>query len=452
LPVDRFALTANNITTAWSAQSSATGTSSGGGRLGVIPSGFADVAERASRGYGRTPVWLFPMGTHLVIVPARVSAERLFDGAAHRAALPPVYNAYARTRAEAHYDPSMDDERMLLLPLYATSFCLYDYLAEKNWFGADQLVILSASSKTAIGLALALAEDAAAPPAIALTSPRNREAVGRLGLYARVLEYADLGSIDGGAPTVIVDMSGSGPLLSALHAHLGDNMRYCANVGVTHYSENRMGPGFIAERSAMFFAPAHIQQRARDWGPGAFEKKAFNFWRDAAQKSRAWLKLERERGIAAAQPAYHRVLNGETARIEALSSSWDQWLLFLEDSQPAEDEDQQRGADQRYQETDHTAGGGDAHKTGDPEAQCAADHADQHIGDQTHLSVGFHDDARQPADDTTDDQGDDPIHFVYSSLERNPAGKPVGPKFALAPIVYLAGRAVEPGAGKRFGG
>jgi hypothetical protein len=90
-------------------------------------------------------------------------------------------------------------------------------------------------------------------------------------------------------------------------------MRYCANVGVTHYSENRMGPHFIAERSAMFFAPAHIQQRARDWGSGVFEKKAFAFWRDAALQSRAWLKLDRKRSMAGAEAAYHLVLNGASA-------------------------------------------------------------------------------------------------------------------------------------------
>jgi hypothetical protein len=82
---------------------------------------------------------------------------------------------------------------------------------------------------------------------------------------------------------------------------------------VTHYSENRMGLHFIAERSAMFFAPAHIQQRARDWGPGVFEKKAFAFWHAAALQSRAWLKFDRARGIAGIEPAYHRILNGESA-------------------------------------------------------------------------------------------------------------------------------------------
>ena len=125
--------------------------------------------------------------------------------------------------------------------------------------------------------------------------------------------YDELGSIDAAVPTVIVDMSGSGPVLSALHERLGDNLRYCANVGVTHYAENRMGPHFIAERSALFFAPGHIQKRAQDWGPGVLEKKAFAFWRDAALRSRAWLRFDRERGIPALQAAWHRVLSGASA-------------------------------------------------------------------------------------------------------------------------------------------
>lgn len=315
--VDRFALTANNITYGvvgekfgyWNFFPAPDG-------WGVIPVwGFADVV--ASRhpevAAGDRLYGYLPMGTHLVIEPARVSATSLIDGSAHRAALPKVYNAYARTRAEAHYDPSMDAERMLLFPLYVTSFCLYDYLADQGWFGARQILILSASSKTAIGLALALAGDAAAPPAIALTSARNREAVARLGLYAAVHGYDDLGAIDATLPTVIADMSGNGALLSSLHERLGGNLRHCANVGVTHYAENRMGPHFIAERSALFFAPSHIQQRARDWGPGVFEKKAFAFWRDAALQSRTWLKFDRDRGIPAMQAAWHRVLSGASA-------------------------------------------------------------------------------------------------------------------------------------------
>lgn len=312
--VDRFALTANNITYGvvgekigyWNFFPAQDG-------WGVIPVwGFADVVrskhpdvKEGDRLYG-----YFPMGTHLVMAPDKVKAERLTDGAAHRAGLPPVYNSYARTGAEAHYDPAMDDERMLLFPLYATSFCLYDFLVDNQWFGAAQVVIASASSKTAIGLAMAIADDRSAPALVGLTSAGNLGIVSKLRLYASVHAYDDIASIDASAPTVIVDMSGNGKVLSALHGHLGDNMRYCSNVGVTHYDENAMGPKFIRERSAMFFAPGHIQKRAAEWGPGVFEKKAFVFWRDAAIRSRSWLKFEKALGMKGLEAAYGRVLNG----------------------------------------------------------------------------------------------------------------------------------------------
>jgi len=112
-------------------------------------------------------------------------------------------------RGDPHYDPSMDDERMLLFPIYATSFCLHDFLADKHWFGAQQIIILSASSKTAIGLALALADDAGAPAASALTSPAHLTMVRGLGLYSSVHAYTDIASIDASVPAVIVDMSGN---------------------------------------------------------------------------------------------------------------------------------------------------------------------------------------------------------------------------------------------------
>lgn len=314
--IDRFALTANNITYGvvgekigyWKFFPAEEG-------WGVIPVwGFADVvASRQSEiPVGERLYGYFPMGTHLVMAPNKVKAERLTDGAAHRAGLPPVYNSYARTQAEAHYDPAMDDERMLLLPLYATSFCLYDFLADNKWFGAEQIVIVSASSKTAIGLAMALADDKSAPDTVALTSAGNLGTVSKLRLYTSVHAYDDIVSIDASVPTVIVDMSGNGRVLSELHSRLGENMRFCSNVGVTHYDDNEMGPNFIRERSAMFFAPGHIQKRAADWGPGVFDKKAFVFWRDGAIRSRSWLKFDKALGVKGLEAAYARILNGES--------------------------------------------------------------------------------------------------------------------------------------------
>ena len=315
--VERFAFTANNVT------------------YGVVGEriGYWKFFPVADEGWGIIPVWGFgdvveskcdevavgerlygywPMASHLVLAPARVGETRLFDGAARRRELPAVYNSYARVRNEPGYDPAMDDERMTLHPLYATSFCLYDFFRDNDWFGAEQIIIPSASSKTAIGTAYAIASDAAPLPMIALTSPRNKGAVEALKLYDGVLSYDEIAAIDAGKPSAIIDMSGNGDVLGRLHRHLGDNMRYTSNVGLTHYDANAMGPDFIRERSAMFFAPGHIQKRATDWGPGEFEKRAFAFWREAAVKSRDWLTLRTGAGADAVGRAYAEVLKGET--------------------------------------------------------------------------------------------------------------------------------------------
>lgn len=315
--VDRFALTANNVTYG------IVGEKIGYWKFfpvteegdGIIPVwGFADVIEsnhpdapKGDRLFG-----YFPMASHLVMAPEKVKETRLHDGAAHRSGLPPVYNSYARTKAEPQFDKEMEDERMVLFPLYATSFCIYDFLKDNGWFGAEQVIIPSASSKTAIGCAYAIAADETAPRLVGVTSPRNKTAVEKLKLYAGVVTYDNIDAIDASKPAVIVDMSGDGAVLGRLHRRLGENMKFTSNVGVTHYDANAMGPDFIRERSQMFFAPGHIQKRAQEWGPGAFEKQAFAFWKDAAIKSRDWLVIRRETSAKAVEKAWTEVLEGKT--------------------------------------------------------------------------------------------------------------------------------------------
>ncbi|NWG71313.1 MAG: DUF2855 family protein [Parvularculaceae bacterium] len=314
--IDCFALTANNVTYGvvgerigyWKFFPANDG-------YGIVPVwGFADVVESACPDIepGERLYGYFPMATHLVMKPAKVRDERLLDGSAHRADLPPVYNAYARVKAEREYDAAMEDVRMLLFPLYATSYCLYDFLLDNKWFGAEQALIVSASSKTAIGLAYALKADFGAPRRLGLTSARNADRVRALKLYDDVATYDALDVIPD-RPTVIIDMSGDGKVLGALHRRLGGNMKYTSNVGVTHYDAAGMASGFIHERSAMFFAPSHIQKRAADWGPGVFDRKAFDFWRDAASKSRSWLTIDRRSGFDAIEDAWREVLGGRSS-------------------------------------------------------------------------------------------------------------------------------------------
>ena len=315
--VHSFALTANNITYGvvgeqvgyWNFFPASEG-------FGVIPVwGFADIIASRTDGIatGERLYGYFPMATHLVMRPQSVSDMRFVDGTAHRAALPPVYNSYSRVREEPGYDGGMDNERMLLAPLYATAYCLYDFLEDNDYFGADQVIILSASSKTAIGLAYALKDHESDRTVIGLTSGGNKARVHQLSLYDTVHSYSALDGIDTDKPSVIVDMSGNGTVLSALHARLGDNMKFTSNVGITHYADNEMGPDFIRERSEFFFAPAHIEKRGREWGPGEFQKRAMAFWHGAALRSRDWLKIREHRGMAALGDVYQELLAGRVA-------------------------------------------------------------------------------------------------------------------------------------------
>lgn len=149
LAVERFAMTANNVT------------------YGLIGDAFGYWKFfPAPDPFGRIPVWGFatvvdskapdaPVGLRLFgYLPmsssfvARLVKGRggYVDASPHRADLPPTYNAYAEAPAS-----DLDDHRALLRPLYMTSFLLDDFLSEDA--SLKTLVLSSASSKTAMGLA-----------------------------------------------------------------------------------------------------------------------------------------------------------------------------------------------------------------------------------------------------------------------------------------------------------
>jgi len=176
LAVEGFALTTNNVTYA------ATGDDLGYWKFfptgvsgqGIVPVwGFARVVESTSavlqrdeRLYG-----FFPMAGHMVITPEPRGGSAVVDAAAHRAGLPVVYNRYTRVTA-----PEDAARRAIFQPLLVTSWLLYDFLADNGWFGAEQVIIGSASSKTGLGLAKFLAE----------ARPGGPEEIGRASCRERV--------------------------------------------------------------------------------------------------------------------------------------------------------------------------------------------------------------------------------------------------------------------------
>ncbi|MFK8103942.1 MAG: DUF2855 family protein [Saprospiraceae bacterium] len=323
--LDAFAYTANNITYAvlgdrmgyWqffpAAEDSET--------WGVIPVwGFADVVASASQEIpvGDRLFGYFPPATHLKLVPSHVSPRRFVDSSEHRRTLPAGYNLYQRVLAESNYSQAMDRERMLLFPLHLTSYCLWDLLQDKNWYEATQIVILSASSKTSIGLAHAIAADQQSPKLIGISSTPNLPALQPLGLYETILAYEDLTKIDAKQSTVIVDMSGNGAVLTQLNQHLGSQRAFTIRVGLTHWQKGATFADSSMERSEVFFAPSHIQRRLKEWGPAKYQKKTTDFMLGAAQQLKAWLSFRELDGLEGLQKLHTAVCKGKVPPNEGL--------------------------------------------------------------------------------------------------------------------------------------
>ncbi len=322
--VTRFAFTANNITYAvagdmigyWQFFPPGGDDADGWGLIPVW--GFAEVArsEHPEISVGEKLFGYFPPATELRMTPGGVREADFDDTVAHRAQLPPIYNRYKRVQAEPGYDPSLDAERMLLWPLYATGYCLADSLLLNDWYGASQVVVLSASSKTSIGMAYALQDIPESPKVIGMTSAGNEAFVKGLEVYDAVCRYDNMGDIDTSVATVIVDMSGNSELLGALHEKLGDNMRQTVNVGLTHWDKAAGNDKIITERSGMFFAPGHIQQRSAELGAAEYNRRSAEFVRSGIERSSAWLKLTVHQGLDGLSEIYADVCGGRSAPVE----------------------------------------------------------------------------------------------------------------------------------------
>jgi NADPH:quinone reductase-like Zn-dependent oxidoreductase len=311
--VDRFALTANNISYAkagdllryWDFFPAPAG-------FGRIPAmGFADVA--ASRHpdvrEGERVFGFFPMSRYLVIQPGAVGARGIVDAAPHRRGIAPAYNTYSPTRADPTHAPEHEDAHMLMRGLFLTSFLVDDFLAEHGGFGARQVVITSASSKTSIALAWLVQR--AGRSAVGLTASRNAAFVKSLGFCDEVIAYDDVESV-ADLPTVVVDMAGSGSVSNRLHRRLREKLVHHASVGATHFDETPRDPDLPGAAPEFFFAPAQIQKRSREWGADGLNERVGGAWKAFRDASSAWLEVERGAGRSALERAYRETLAGRT--------------------------------------------------------------------------------------------------------------------------------------------
>ena len=324
--IDHFALTSNNIT--YAAFGDAMNywqffpvTGHDGLPWGCIPVwGFAQVVQSLHPGVavGERLYGYWPMASHALLQPVKLSAAAFSDGAAHRASLHAVYNQYQRCSADPFYTPDTEALQALLRPLFLTAWLIDDFLADNACFGTTAggtrgvMLLSSASSKTASATASQLSRRPEVE-VVGLTSPGNVAYCESLGCYSRVLTYDQLDALPADTPCVYVDFAGSGPLRQAVHTRFS-RLAYNCSIGGTHVDELRGAKDLPGPRATLFFAPAQVKKRSSEWGAAECGQRLVSAWHGFRQQVAAsnppWLVVQQHQGADAVQAAYAQVLAG----------------------------------------------------------------------------------------------------------------------------------------------
>ena len=320
LKVDSFSVTANNITYAvvgdgfgyWNFFPPF-GEDTGG--KGIVPmwghatvvASNCDAIEVGERVYG-----YLPMATQLDVIPGNVSAGTFMDTTDYRQPMSPIYNSYSRLAADPEHDPAREAERMIYGPLFKTGFLIEYFMRNEGWFGAGELIVTSASSKTALGLASVAKQNSPDTRRIGLTSGGNVDFVEETGLYDKVFTYDEIGNLSL-TDCVSVDFAGNAEVLGKLHEHFGDMLKYSCLVGATHVEARSTFGGernLAGPEPVLFFAPDHAVAFFKEHGPVEGGKQMAASWHEFLKSVDGAVEIERLQGLEAARATYLEMVGG----------------------------------------------------------------------------------------------------------------------------------------------
>ena len=331
LRIDRFAVTANNVSYAgagdllgyWdffpSSDPSTWGRVPAVGYGEIIDSRNADLAVG-----GRYHGW-FPMA-ETVTLTATATRDGFRDDGAHRQTHAPIYRSYTRTDLDALHDAAADgeDRHALLRVLLLTGFLADEFFADSAgatadgappFFGAEQVIVLSASSKTAIGFSQrATTRDALA--VVGLTSSTNAGFVRSLGFYDSVVTYDRIDDPDTGIPildSVVIDMAGNPNVLAAVHRRLGGRIKHSMMIGRSHHDAvATAAPASLpGPAPQFFFAPTELDRLVDGWGADEYRRRTAEATHGFIEASRAWMTIDERRGPDGPASAWASIYAGE---------------------------------------------------------------------------------------------------------------------------------------------
>lgn len=297
LRIEKFAYTANNVTYAL------VGDQIGYWKFfpveetgkGIIPCwGFARVEhskhpeiKAGSRYYG-----FFPMATHLIVTPGAVRKDRFTDFSTPRQGLPVIYNQCILCETDPLYHPEHEELQSLIRPLFTTSFLIHDQFELNEFYGAKQLILISASSKTGIGLASCLVNEDI--HVVGVTSERNVPLVEKTGYYDEVVTYNEIEKITR-QKSALVDFAGNHSTQLAIQQHLENEVTYNCVVGMVRFESDK-GKPVLPVRAKFFFAPTYAARRIKELGPVEFGKRLAEKYHQFIQDAQSWIDIKHHKG------------------------------------------------------------------------------------------------------------------------------------------------------------
>ncbi len=317
LAVESFSVTANNITYAvvgdgfkyWDFFPAPEG-------FGIVPMwGHARVIESRHPDFaeGERVYGYLPMASHIDVRPGKISPGGFIDTTDYRQPMSPVYNSYTRLAADPEHDAGYEAERMIFGPLFRTGFLIEYFLRGQDWFGAKQLVVTSASSKTAMGLASVARQHSPGTRRIGLTSKGNVAFVEASGLYDEVIAYDNLERL-AVLRSVSVDFAGNADLLAQMHRHFDAALAHSTLVGVTHIEARSTfggGDAMPGPKPPLFFAPDHAVAFFKAHGAEEGGKLVAEAWREFLVAADGTIAIERHSGLDAARAVFLEMLSGK---------------------------------------------------------------------------------------------------------------------------------------------
>jgi len=318
LKIDRFSFTSNNITYGIAGErmnywkffptQSGYGIIPVWGLANVIVSNHPEV-KIDQRFYG-----YYPMSSHLLVTINKTTSKGFVDNTEHRQALPPIYNFYANTEHDPIFTSETEDLISIFRPLFVTSFLIDDHLAKQNFYKATQVLVTSASSKTAQALAHLLAhrkkENALNLNLLGLTSKRNVEFVRQLGWYDQVMSYDEIAHLNSNEKFVVIDFAGNHNTQFQMQTLLKDKLQYNCLVGLVDW-QNLEGENPLPKKGEFFFAPEHAEKRQKEWGQVLFQQKTGIAWQQFITSIQSIISIKEYIGLEKLEQLHLNMLNGK---------------------------------------------------------------------------------------------------------------------------------------------